>query len=151
MPSSLRALALNATALLLLFFGAPAGAEQAVREDGYIVYYVAMPSTSLEPEIARRFGLKRGRGRAILVLNAQREQAQGLPTPVPASGIGEARSLIGHVQRLLLKPAREGEVHYLIAEFEAVNQEILTLDLLVQPEGAQRPIRLQFQQQFYDD
>lgn len=137
--------------LAALLLAGAARAEQLARDGAFIVHYAALPSTSIPADVAQRFGLRRSARRAVLVLNAQRDDGAGQPTPVPASGIGQARNLIGHVQSLQLRPAREGDVHYLLAEFEALDQEILTLEVEVLPEGATRAIRLTFQQQFYDD
>jgi hypothetical protein len=71
--------------------------------------------------------------------------------PVPASATGTARSLIGHVQELPLRSAREGEVHYVLAEFQVVPQEWLAFELQVSPQGAPRPLPVRFRQQFYPD
>lgn len=134
----------------LLWIGA-AQAEQFVREGEYIVHYVALPSTSITPEIARHFGITRSGGLSLLVLNAQRETAPGKTVSLPATAAGTVSSLIGHVQNLDLQPAREGDVHYVLAQFQAVDQEILKFDLLITPQGASKPLTLKFQQQFYRD
>ena len=128
-----------------------AQAEQFVREGDYIVHYVALPSTSITPEIARHFGITRSGGLSLLVLNAQRETAPGKTISLPATATGTVSSLIGHVQDLELQPAREGDVHYVLAQFQAVDQEILQFDLLITPQGASKPLTLKFQQQFYRD
>jgi hypothetical protein len=128
-----------------------AQAEQFVRDGTYVVHYVALPSTSITPEIARHFGITRSGGLSLLVLNAQRETAPGKTVSLPATAAGNVTSLIGHVQPLALHAAREGDVHYVLAQFEAVDQEVLKFDLQITPQGADKPITLQFQQQFYRD
>lgn len=134
----------------LLWMGT-AQAEQFVRDGQYIVHYVALPSTSITPEVARHFEIKRSGSLSLLVLNAQQETAPGKTISLPATATGTVTSLIGHVQPLDLQPAREGEVHYVLAQFEAVDQEILKFDLQITPQGATKPIALKFQQQFYRD
>lgn len=128
-----------------------AHAEQFVRNGQFIVHYVALPSTSITPEVARHFGISRTGKLSLLVLNAQLETAPGKTTSLPATATGTVTSLIGHVQQLELRPAREGDVHYVIAQFEAVDQEILKFDLQITPQGSTKPIALKFQQQFYRD
>ncbi len=137
-------------AAALLWIGA-AQAEQFVRDGDFIVHYVALPSTSITPEVARHFAIQRSGKLSLLVLNAQKETAPGKTVSLPATATGTVTSLIGHVQPLDLQPAREGDVHYLLAQFEAVDQEILKFDLQITPQGATRPIALKFQQQFYRD
>jgi hypothetical protein len=137
--------------LSLLLWMSAAHAEQFVRDGDFIVHYVALPSTSITPEVARHFGITRSAGLSLLVLNAQRETAPGKTLSLPATATGTVSSLIGHVQDLELKPAREGDVHYVLAQFQAVDQEILKFDLLITPQGASKPLVLRFQQQFYRD
>lgn len=137
-------------AAALLWIGG-ARAEQFVRDGNFIVHYVALPSTSITPEVARHFAIQRSGNLSLLVLNAQRETAPGKTVSLPATAAGTVTSLIGHVQPLNLQPAREGKVHYLLAQFQAVDQEVLQFDLQITPQGAARPITLKFQQQFYRD
>lgn len=137
--------------VVLLSISSSAHAEQFVRDGNYIVHYVALPSTSITPEVAQHFGIQRSGGLSLLVLNAQLETAPGKTTSLSATATGTVTSLIGHVQPLSLKPAREGDVHYVIAQFQAVDQEILKFDLQITPNGASKPIPLKFQQQFYRD
>ena len=101
--------------------------------------------------LVRHFEITRSGKLSLLVLNAQRETAPGKTTSLPATATGTVTSLIGHVQPLELRPAREGDVHYVLAQFEAVDQEILQFDLQIMPDGASKPIALKFQQQFYRD
>jgi hypothetical protein len=137
-------------ALLALALALPAAAEQFVEQDGFRVHYAALPTTAVTPGTARAFGIGRSSRRALIVLNAQRLE-DGRTVPVPASATGTARSLIGHVQDLALRSAREGDVHYVLAEFQVVPQEWLAFELQVTPQGAPRPVPIRFRQQFYPD
>lgn len=140
--------ALAALATLAL----PTRAEQKVQDGPWQVHYAAIPSNSLDADVARRFGVSRSRYRSLLVLNAQKDLGEGrLPLSVPASGKGEVSSLIGHRQVLALRAIRDGEVHYLIGEFEALDQQVMRFAVEVTPEGAERPLRVEFHQQFFND
>jgi hypothetical protein len=136
-----------ASAALLL--SSVASAEQFVDAGRYRVHYSAINSTQLLPDIARQFGVTRSRNEALLVLNAQQRDEAGQYLPVAATAQGQARSLIGHVDKLQLRPIREGEVHYVVASFPVLDGEFLTLDLSVLPQGADAPIAIKFNQQFY--
>ena len=133
-----------------LMFAAGAGAEQKIDDGAYRVHYAALNTRDLSPDIARAFGVRRSSTRGLLVLNAQ--FVDGDETlPVPAAGSGHVRNLIGHQQALELRPAQEGPVHYLLAEFEFVDREHLQFDLQVTPQGHSRPVTIRFKQQFYAD
>lgn len=136
--------------LCLLLFCLPAAAEQRVEQDGYIVHYAALRTTDLTPEVARQFDVRRRGKQALLVLNAQRLEG-GRAVPVPATATGRVTSLLGHLQKLDLRPVQEGPVHYVLAEFETLNREYLTVDVQLTPAGAARPIQIKFQQQFFND
>lgn len=137
--------------LCLVCLAAPAAAEQAVREGPYVIHYSAIRTTALTPEVARQFGVRRSRGWALLVLNAQIDRGGPLPEPIPATATGTVTSLLGHRQVLDLVPHQEGGVHYVLARFQTLTGEFLTLDLQVLPEGAERPIRVKWQQQFFNE
>ncbi|MGB0956297.1 MAG: DUF4426 domain-containing protein [Panacagrimonas sp.] len=138
-------------AIALLLTTLTARAEQYVEQDGFRVHYAALPTTDLQPEVAKRFGVSRSSRRILLVLNAQRVLADGQTQSVAATGNGNASSLLGHVQKLRLRSEREADVHYLLAQLQALDGEYLNFDLSVTPEGTQRPIGIRFQQQFYLD
>ena len=142
--------AIACLALLGALLSTQAQAEQWVDQGPWRVHYAAMASRDLAPAVARQFGVTRSAKRGLLVLNAQRVSGQET-TPVPATGNGAVRSLIGHQQALTLRPAQEGPVHYLLAEFDYVDQEHLNFDLRVQPDGAPAPLTIRFKQQFYAD
>lgn len=138
-------------ALTVALFSPWALAEQIVRDGDVIIHHSAVRTTLLTPEVAQRFGVRRSRNQALLVLNAQRDEGGPLPKPIPATATGYATTLLGHRQTLRLTPKREGDVHYVLATFETLNGEYITLDLQVTPEGHNNPIAVRWQQQFYND
>ncbi len=143
---------MNMRSLLLgaaLLWSAVASAEQFVDAGDYRVHYSAINTTQLQPEIARQFGVTRSRNEALLVLNPQRRDSNGTYVPVAATAQGRSRSLIGHIDKLKLRPVREGQVHYVVANFPILDGEFLTLELSVLPAGASTPIAVKFSQQFY--
>lgn len=136
-------------ALLLACCSLTAWAEQFVDAGRYRVHYAAINTTQLAPEVARQFGVDRSAGRILLVLNAQQADDRGRYESIPATASGTASSLLGHVQTLALRPVREADVHYVIAPFETLDGEFMTVDVQVLPSGANVPVRIRFKQQFY--
>lgn len=136
-------------AIVLALCSAAAHAEQYVDDGRYRVHYAALNTTQLTPEVARQFGVERSGGRILLVLNAQQAGDGGRYASIPATASGTASTLLGHVQTLALRPVREADVHYVIASFETLEGEFMSVDVQVLPSGANAPIRVRFKQQFY--
>jgi len=137
-------------ALSLLLCASAAYAEQYVDSGPYRVHYATINTTELTPEVARQFGVTRTRNQVLLVLNAQ-QSISGRYLPLPATATGTATTLLGHRQTLSLRPVREGDVHYVIATFQTLDGEFMTIDVQLLPAGADAPIEVRFRQQFYRD
>lgn len=138
------------TSALLLLCSLGAAAEQYVDDGPFRVHYAAVNTTALTPEVARQFGVARTRNEILLVLNAQ-QRIDGRYVPVPATASGTATTLLGHVQTLELRAVREAEVHYVVASFQTLDGEFMTIDAQVLPQGANAPLQVRFRQQFYRD
>jgi len=137
-------------ALVLCLIALPAAwAEQAVRDGNFVVHYAATPTLDLEPDVAARFGVKRSRVRVLLVLSPQVIDDEGRTRSIPASGTGTVRNLLGQRESLALRSAREGDVYYLIAEFEPLDQQPIVINAEVLPSGATRPLVIDFTQKFF--
>ena len=136
--------------VMLLLCSLGAAAEQYVDDGPFRVHYAAVNTTALTPEVARQFGVARTRNEILLVLNAQ-QQIDGRYVPVPATASGTATTLLGHVQTLELRAVREADVHYVVASFQTLDGEFMTIDAQVLPQGANAPLQVRFRQQFYRD
>lgn len=139
-----------AASALLLLCSLGAAAEQYVDDGPFRVHYAAVNTTALTPEVARQFGVARTRNEILLVLNAQ-QRIDGRYVPVPATASGTATTLLGHVQTLELRAVREAEAHYVVASFQTLDGEFMTIDAQVLPQGANAPLQVRFRQQFYRD
>ncbi len=137
-------------ALLLLLASGIVRAEQFIDLGDYRVHYAALNTTQLTPDVARKFNVERSGQRILLVLNAQ-QLIGGRYESVPATASGTATTLLGHVQKLELRPIREADVHYVIASFETLEGEYMTVDARVTPAGSTTPVTVKFKQQFYRD
>lgn len=148
MRASVRTLLLAA----LLAVGAPAAADPVVRDGGYAVHYAAMSTRDLSPEMAQRYGIRQAANRGLLLVNVQRERAPGTSVPVAAQAEGSAHTLLGEAQMLAFHTLPGGDAAGdLVAEFSFTPLETLRFDLQVRPQGAPRPLSVQFQQQFFGD
>ncbi len=144
-----------ATLLLALAAAAPAqeqAQEQAQRNSIHVgdttVYYNALPTTLLSPEVARQYGITRSSGRALLNVAVLRD-IDGMETAVAATVSAAATNLNGQRQELRLREVREGDAIYYLGEARFQDRETLTFELEIAPAGVVQPIRTRFQQQFF--
>ena len=130
--------------LLLSAIAFPAAAEQFRSFDDVDLHYVVVNTLFLQPDVAARYGLVRGKDRAIVNLSVLQHDGAALLGTVTGATI----NLLGQRAPLEFKMTREGEAIYYIAELRFTDQDVLRFDLTVDvPDRA--PMRLEFQQQMY--
>jgi len=135
----------------LLLLSDSAFGQQLVRDGEYVVHYAAMSTQDLSPAIAQQYNIHQSNKRGMLLLNLQRETASGKTIALRGTASGTALNLLGDVQTLSLRPAGDGNMQDLIAEFDIAHLEFLSFDIDVKPEGAKRQLKVKFQQQFFTD
>lgn len=111
------------------------------------VHYIAFPSTFIQPQIAKTYGLERSGYKGIV--NISILQADADATAQTAILKGTARNLLGNKQTLDFKEVIEGDSIYYLAQVDFTNEEILRFEVEIQ-QGKQFQ-KLQFQQKFYVD
>jgi len=144
---------LLATLLAMLLAGsaAVAAAQQNAQRFGpYEIHYSVVNSTFLEPEVAKRYQLRRGKRYALLNLSVREHRDDN-------DLLGSARTMVlkGETSDLM-KPETlrfieviEGDAVYYLAETRFINEEHRRFDIHFRPEGASETYRLQFRHQFY--
>lgn len=141
----MRLTSLFATALLL-GLALPAGAGS-MRAGDLRVYFNALPSTELTPEIARQYGVTRSANRALLNVSVRRGEP-GADVAVPASVDAVASNLAGQRMDVRMREVRDGDAIYYLGEARINGQDTLSFDLTVTVEG-QAPMRVTFTQEFF--
>jgi len=126
-------------------------AENSTRAGGYTIHHNAIPSAMLTPEVAASYDIVRSKYRGLLNVSVIREIAGTTGQPVTASVSAHALNLIGKRHQIDLREIREGDAIYYIGDFPIVDGETLNFTLEVTPEGASRPTRASFSQEFYID
>lgn len=130
--------------VLLSAIAFPAAAEQFRSFDDVDVHYVVVNTLFLQPDVAARYGLVRGKDRAIVNLSVLQHDGAALLGTVR----GVTINLLGQRAPLEFKVTREGDAIYYIAELRFTDQDVLRFDLTIDvPDRA--PMRLEFQQQMY--
>lgn len=134
---------------LLLAFALPVQAEQYRDFGDYRIHYSAFKSDIIEPEIAKAHGLTRSRYRALINITVQKKSADGGYQAVHAKVEGSARDIYSKINQLQMKEIREGKSIYYLAELPITDEQTLTFDIRVIPEGEEIVRQFSFNRQFF--
>ena len=129
----------------LLFASLGVNAEQFKAFSNLEVHYIALPSTFIQPEIAKQYGIKRSKTNGLLnisILDKRKDKAA-----VPATLTGTVRNLIGQTHQLTFTEVKEGKAIYYLAEYPYLNEEIVNFDINIRTE--KKSNTLKFQHKFY--
>jgi len=102
-----------------LLLNTAARAEQKQSFGEYDVHYIIVPTMTLKPEIAEKYGLLRARNRSLV--NISILNALGQPTSAAVTGI--STNLLGQDQTLVFSEVTEGEAIYYLALLRHANEE----------------------------
>ncbi|WP_374604925.1 DUF4426 domain-containing protein [Arenimonas sp.] len=133
-------------AALLFALSLPAGAGS-MRVGELRVYFNALPSTELTPEVARQYGITRSANRALLNVSVRRGEP-GADVAVPARVRAVATNLAGQRNTIAMREVRDGEALYYLGQAQVSGQDTLTFELEVTIQG-QAPMSAVFKQEFF--
>jgi hypothetical protein len=119
-------------------------ADQFQAFDGVEVHYVAVNTLFLQADIAARYGVVRGRDRAIVNLSVLDRDGTALAADVTGSTI----NLLNQRAPLRFTSIRDGVSIYSIAAFQYTDHDVLRFDLAVTVPG-RAPLNLSFQQEMF--
>lgn len=121
-------------------------AEQFKTLGRWDVHYMLMPSTLLEPAIAKQYQLQRSETQQLLnisVLDHNTQQAQAVQLT------GTSSTLAGQVQTLTFQKVQEGDAIYYLAQVDARSEQVLRLQVTIEQQGEQQQLR--FEQKVYPE
>ena len=114
----------------------------------YVVYFNAIRTDTLTPEIATSYGIVRSANRALVNISMSKK-ADGTPgIPVPGAVTVQAVNLNGQFKELTLREVKEGSAIYYIGEGSVAGDETLVFTVSATPEGTATPVTVKFQRQF---
>ena len=121
-------------------------AEQKQRLGPYDAHYVVVNTTFFNEEVAARYGVVRGRDRALVNLSFLDES--GIPVAVELQGT--VKNLLSQEAALEFREVREGPAIYYLADIRHTDRETLRFRVqVVTPDGETRELAFQ-QQMFWD-
>ena len=138
-------------ALLALLCSSTLLAENSTSNGGYTIHHNALSTEMLLPDVAKAYGIKRSKQRALLNIAVIKDQAGTAGTPVTAEITVKATNLIGQLKEIELREVREGDAIYYISDFPVANRERVNFILTVKPTGATRSYTAKLNQEFYID
>lgn len=130
--------------IMLLLTPTPSQAEQYQQIGSHQAHYIVVPTTFIKADIARQYGLTRGKNRALVNVSVLDEQF----SPVTAQVTGSSKNLLGQMQTLDFKQVTEGPAIYYLALLRHANEEhhLITLDVELS-DGSKG--RIEFRQKMY--
>ena len=141
----LSALLIAVTTLLMAF---AANGEQQKTFGPYQVHYSVLNTTFITPDVAKNYGITRGKNRALVNIAVRKSQADGSSTAKKAIITGSSSDLI-HTTELAFKEINEQDAIYYLAELRFNHQEMRVFTIKVQPDPNIAPYTLKFQKTLY--
>ncbi len=129
---------------LALLAAAVAQAEQKAVFGDIELHYVVFNTTFLQPEIARRYGITRGRDKALVNITVLDAAGAALAAPVA----GNVTNLLGQQRALSFRRVAEGDAIYYLAALTYEHQETLRFEIVADLPG-HGPARVHFQQMLH--
>jgi hypothetical protein len=117
----------------------------------YVVYFNALKTDQLTPEIAAEYEIVRSQNRAMLNVSIHRKQPAGASVAVTGAVSASAINLTGQLKNMTLREIREGEAIYYIGELSVSDGETLIYTIDVTPSNEPSRFTVRFQKQFFTD
>jgi hypothetical protein len=127
-------------------------ATEGARDFGdYVVYFNALNTDSLTPEVAREYGIVRSKSRAMLNVSIHKKQENGQTVAVTGAVAASAINLTGQLKPMTLREIHEGEAIYYIGELAVTDAEVLIYTIDVTPSNESSRFTVRFKKQFFVD
>ena len=137
--------------LLALCLSVSVWAENSTTIPGYTIHHNAIPSASLDPAVAKQYGIQRSKYRGMLNVSVIKPEPGTTGKSTPAVVLAKATNIRGQLISIPMRKVEEGDAIYYIGEFRIADQETLNFDLQVQPQGETRFHNARLSQQFFID
>jgi Domain of unknown function (DUF4426) len=130
--------------LVMALAALPAAAEQYMAFDDVEVHYAVVNTLFLEPDVAGRYGIVRGKDRAIVNVSVLDANGEAIAAQVSGTTI----NLLSQQAPLRFSEVREGEAIYYIASLTYTDRDVLRFRIAVDVDGRET-MNVEFQQQMF--
>lgn len=127
-------------------------ATQNMKDFGeYVLYFNALNTDQLTPEIAREYGIVRSKSRALLNVSIHRKLANGQTEAVTGAVSASAVNLTGQLENMTLREIREDQAIYYVGELAVTDSEVLIFTIDATPSNDPSRFTVRFKKQFFVD
>jgi hypothetical protein len=117
----------------------------------YVVYFNAINTDQLSPDIARQYGIVRSKSQAMLNVSIHRKLENGATEAVTGAVSASAVNLNGQLKSMTLREIREDKAIYYIGELPITDGEVLIYTVDVTPGNDPSRFTVRFKKQFFVD
>ena len=115
----------------------------------YVLYFNALLTDQLSPEIAREYGIVRSKSRAMLNVSIHHKLANGMTEAVTGAVSASAINLNGQLKTMTLRELREENAIYYIGELAITDGEVLIYTIDATPSNDPSRFTVRFKKQFF--
>ena len=115
----------------------------------YVLYFNALNTDQLSPDIAREYGIVRSKSRALLNVSIHRKLDGGRTEAVTGAVSASAINLNGQLMAMTLREIREDTAIYYIGELGITNGEVLIYTIDATPSNDPSRFTVRFKKQFF--
>lgn len=115
----------------------------------YVVYFNALTTDQLTPDIASEYGIVRSKSRALLNVSIHRKVGNGITEAVAGTVSASATNLNGQLKNMTLREIREDKAIYYVGELGVTDSEVLIYTVEARPATSSRALSLRFKRQFF--
>jgi hypothetical protein len=115
----------------------------------YVLYFNALNTDQLSPDIAREYGIVRSKSRALLNVSIHRKRDNGQTEAVTGAVSASAINLNGQLKTMTLREIREDAAIYYIGELAITDGEILIYTVDATPSNEPSRFTVRFKKQFF--
>lgn len=125
-------------------------ATESVKDFGeYVLYFNALITDQLTPDIAREYGIVRSKSRAMLNVSIHRKLADGRTEAVMGAVSASAINLNGQLETMTLRMIQEETAIYYVGELGISNGEVLIYRVDATPSNEASRFTVRFKKQFF--
>lgn len=128
----------------------PLPATESQKDFGdYVVYFNAINTDQLTPEIAKQYGIVRSKSQAMLNVSIHRKVPGGGTEAVTGAVTASAVNLNGQLKNMTLREIREDKAIYYIGELAITDGEVLIYTIDVTPGNDPSRFTVRFKKNFF--
>lgn len=125
-------------------------ATESMKDFGeYVLFFNALNTDQLTPEIAREYGIVRSKSRAMLNVSIHRKLDGGKTEAVTGLVSASAINLNGQLMTMTLREIREDTAIYYVGELAITNGEVLIYTIDATPVDESSVFTVRFKKQFF--